>query len=221
MGTAELMSEIGVPSVDEFKRGVGELPERWLPGSEELLGWAARWLEAWNSHDLDALTELVTDDVVWEDPAMFGETVHGRAEFRAFTEIFLRAFPDVRFDPTGPPHLATEGMGWAAPWRMTATFTGELVQWGKRYGANPPAFAPTGRSVDLEGIDLYEVRDGLLARWTIFYDLLGLSQQLGLIPPADGRLTRLQLRGQRLMAPWLRRRAGRGREQIGEEAGAR
>lgn len=207
MATTDLMSEKGVPGVEELKGAVQGVPERWLPRSEEVHGWASRWLDAWNSQDLDALTSLVTDDVVWEDPAMFGETVHGRAEFRAFAESFLRALPDVRFDVTGPPYLAAEGMGLAVTWRMTGTFTGELAWWGKRYGANPPAFAPTGRRVDLEGVDLYELRDGVLSRWTIVYDLLGLSQQLGLIPPPDSRVTRLQLRGQRLAAAWMRRRA--------------
>ncbi len=71
---------------------------------------------------------------------MFGETVHGRAEFRAFTESFLRALPDVRFDGIGAPYLATDGNGLAVSWRMTGTFTGELDWWGKRFGANPPAF---------------------------------------------------------------------------------
>lgn len=207
MTTAELTREQAIPSVEELERGLRELPERWLPRSRELLDWAARWLEAWNTHDLDALTELVTDDVVWDDPAMFGETVHGRAEFRAFTETFFRGLPDVRFEATGPFYLATEGMGLAVPWRMTGTLTGELAWWGKRYGANPPAFAPTGRRCDLEGVDVYEFRDGLLSRWAIHYDLLDLSQQLGLAPPAGGGLSRLLLRGQRLMAPLLRRRA--------------
>jgi steroid delta-isomerase-like uncharacterized protein len=214
MATAE-MSEQALPGVEEFKQSLGELRERWLSGGEEVLGWAGRWLEAWNTQDLDALTDMVTDDVVWEDPAMFGETVHGRAEFRAFSESFLRAFPDVRFDPIGAPYLGTEGMRLGVSWRMTGTFTGELTWWGKRYRPNPPAFAPTGRQVDLEGVDLYEFRDGLLAHWTIVYDLLGLSRQIGLVPAEDSRLTRLQLRGQRLTARFVRRRASRGGPQTG------
>lgn len=174
--------------------------------AEEPQVWTAQWLEAWNAHDLDALTELVTDDIVWSDPAMFGDTVHGRSEFRAFTETFFRAFPDVRIEETEVTYLATEGVRLAIPWRMTGTFTGELVLWGRKFGTRPPAFAPTGRGIDIEGVDLYEFRDGLLARWTIVYDLFEFSRQLGLIPPVNSRLTRLQLRGQRLAARWMRRR---------------
>lgn len=205
MGTAPLITDPSIPTVEGLEKGLRELPERWQPHSEEVLRWATEWLEAWNTHDLEALTSLVTDDIVWEDPAMFGETVHGRAEFRAFTEIFLRGLPDVHFEGTGAPFVATEGMRLALPWRMTGTFTGELAVWGKRYRPDPPAFAPTGRRVDLEGVDLYEFRDGLLAHWTIVYDLFGFSQQLGLIPPPDSPLSRLQLRAQRLVAPLMRR----------------
>jgi steroid delta-isomerase-like uncharacterized protein len=197
------------PSAEELEREVRELPDRWLTSSEEVHGWSLRWLEAWNTHDLDALTALIAEDIIWDDPAMFGETVQGRDEFRAFTETFFRAFPDVRFEVVGRLYLATDGLGMAAPWRMTATFTGDLAQWGKRFGANPPAYAPTGRRVDIEGIDLYELRDGLLSRWTILYDLFGFSQQLGLAPPTGSPLTRLMIRGQRLAAPFMRRRAAR------------
>lgn len=210
MATAQLTSDKAIPSVEELERDLRELPERWLPRAGEVVGWAQRWLEAWTSHDLDTLTELVTDDIVWDDPGMLGETVHGRSELRAFSEIFLRAFPDVRFNATAAPYLASDGSGLAVPWRMTATFTGELALWGKRHGANPPALAPTGRRADLKGVDLYEFRDGLLSRWTTVCDAFDLNRQLGLSPPVDGRLTRLFLRGQRLVARLLRRRADGG-----------
>lgn len=210
MATGQLTSEKAIPSVEEFERDLRELPERWLPRAREVHGWAQRWLDAWNSRDLDALTELVTDDIVWDDPGMLSETVHGRTEFRAFGELFLRAFPDVRFDLTAASYFASEGSGLAVPWRITATFTGELALWGKRYGANPPAFAPTGRRFDIEGVDLYEFRDGLLSRWTTVYDAFDLNRQLGLSPAVDSRLTRLLLRGQRLVARLLRRRANGG-----------
>jgi steroid delta-isomerase-like uncharacterized protein len=196
-------------NADDLERGVRELPDQWLNRSVDVMGWANRWLEAWNTHDLDALTALVTDDIVWEDPAMFGETVHGKDEFRAFTETFFCAFPDVHFDVVGRLYLATEGVELAAPWRMTATFSGELALWGKRFGANPPAYAPTGRRVEIEGIDLWELRDGLLSRWTILYDLFDFARQVGLAPPAGGAMARLMVRGQRLAAPILRRRANR------------
>lgn len=211
MVTAKLTSEQAIPSLEDFERNLRELPEHWLPRAEEVLKWAERWLEAWNSHDLDTLIELVTDDIVWDDPVMLGEPVHGRSEFRAFSEVFFRALPDIRFDATGAFYLASEGSGLVVPWRVTGTFTGELAWWGKRYGANPPAFAPTGRRVDFEGVDLYDFRDGLLSRWTTMFDAFAVNQQLGLAPALDSRLTRVLLHGQRLVARLLRRRPVAGK----------
>jgi hypothetical protein len=208
MATVETVGGRILPNLEELERGIAELPDRWLPQAREMLDWAERWVEGWNAHDLDALTQLVTDDIAWKDPVMMGDTVHGRAELREYIETFWRGFPDVIFVPTAAPYLAIEGMRMAVPWRMTGTLTGELAWWGKRYGNRTPAFAPTGRRADLEGFDVYEFRDGLLCGYTIVCDLFTLSQQLGLLPPPDSRRSRLMLILQRLTAPLMRRWGG-------------
>jgi hypothetical protein len=140
---------------------------------------------------------------------MFGETVHGRSEFRVFTEMFFRAFPDVHLESTGTLYPALEGTGLALPWRMTGTFTGELAFWGKRYGSKPPTWAPTGRTIDIDGIDLYEFRDGLISHHTLIYDLYNFSQQIGLLPPRDRKVPAVMLLAQRLIASRSRRRRAR------------
>jgi steroid delta-isomerase-like uncharacterized protein len=174
-------------------------------------GFLARWAQALNSHDLHELEALLTDDVVWADPAMFGETVHGRAEVRAFHETLLDGFPDVRFQSVSSPHAALEGEGVAQRWRMTGTFTGDLKLWGKR--ARAPAYAPNGRSLDIEIVSFYEFRAGQVCRWTIHYDLLGFSQQIGILPPADSRMLPLVVRAQRLIAKGQTRRTASERSR--------
>ncbi len=195
--------------LEQLSAGLPGLSERWLPRAGELSDFLERWETAWNTHDLDLLEALVTEDVVCEDPAMFGETAHGRHEFRAFAELFFRAFPDVHLEGTGALYPALEGSGLALPWRMTGTFTGELAFWGKRYGAKPPTWAPTGRAIDIEGIDLYEFRDGLISRHTLIYDLYNFSQQIGLVPPRDRKVPAVMLLAQRLIASRSRRRRAR------------
>jgi ketosteroid isomerase-like protein len=197
-----------MPRLERFERGLDGFAERWSARAEELADFLGRWETAWNTHDLDLLTSLVTEDIVWEDPAMFGETVHGRGEFRAFTAILLDAFPDVHFEGIGEPYLALEGAGLTLPWRMTGTFTGELAHWGERYRAKRPTWAPTGRRLDLTGVDLYEFRDGLISNWTISYDLYGFCQQVGLFPSGERDVPRLALRAQRLVAARMRRASG-------------
>jgi predicted ester cyclase len=117
---------------------------------------------------------LVTDDIHWQDPAMRGHEVHNRAAFRAFTERFFLAFPDVQIDAIGSVYLALDGSGIAVATRMTGSFTGELAPWG-----DGPTIDPTGRHFDISALELYEFREGLVSRWVIAYDLFDLSQQIG------------------------------------------
>jgi hypothetical protein len=175
--------------------------------AERIHDFLARWTHALNSYDLDELDALVTDDVVWVDPAMFGDTVHGRAEVRAFHETLLHGFPDIRFHSVSSPYAALEGEGVTQRWRMTGTFSGELTLWGKRFGTRAPAYAPNGRSLDIEIVSLYEFRAGLVCRWAIHYDLLDFSQQIGILPPRDSRMLPFAVRAQRLLARGQRRRA--------------
>lgn len=191
---------------ERLRGGLQGLSERWLPRAGELGDFLACWGTAWNNHDLDQLDALVTEDIVCEDPAMFGETAHGRGEFREFIETFFHAFPDVHLESPGTLYPALEGTGLVLPWRMTGTFTGELALWGKHYGSKPSTWAPTGRPIDIGGIDLYEFRDGLISRQTLIYDLYDFSQQIGLLPPRGRKVPAVMLLGQRLVAYRSRRR---------------
>jgi hypothetical protein len=166
-----------IQAFEQLEEGVQGLSERWIPNAGQLREFGDRWEGAWNSHDLDALEAMVTEDVTWEDPAMFGKTVHGRSEFRAFSETFFTAFPDVRVEGLGAPYLSIEGTGFGLRTRMTGTFTGELVPWG---APSDSSVAPTGRGFDVECVELYELSGGLVSHWTLSYDLLGMSRQLGL-----------------------------------------
>lgn len=171
--TSEALQQLG----DEVR----ELSSRWLPRARELRDFLERWERAWNTHDLDLLDTLLTEDIVCRDPAMFGQIVESRGEFRAFIETFFRAFPDVQFKDTSSCYLSPEGDGIALAWRMKGTFTGELTAWSKDPSKQPRPIAPTGKAFELEGVDLYRFRDGLLCDYSIVYDLLGFSAQVGLL----------------------------------------
>ncbi|WP_157171914.1 ester cyclase [Nocardia higoensis] len=161
--------------------------------------WLSRWITAWDHYDIEAVLALMTDDVVLEDPGLCGQPAVGRSELREAVTTLLRAFPDVRWEIAGTPHLAIAGTGVAIPWRMRGTFAGDMGG-----GCSPLGIAPTGRRFDNHGIDLYELRDGLLCRWTSTFDLLDLGRQFGMLPDPRGRLFRFGIRIQRSIAPLLR-----------------
>ena len=104
------------------------------------------------------------------------------------------AFPDLRFDETDFPHRTAEGDQVAWRWRMRGTMSGPL---------DPPGFAATGRSMEVEGVDLWTMRDGRIARSRAFYDVNDLARQLAIAPPPGSRAERAMVRMQRLQARML------------------
>jgi steroid delta-isomerase-like uncharacterized protein len=84
-----------------------------------------------------------------------------------FTEFFA-AFPDFALDVRS---TLNEGSRSAVHWTAVGTHLGSL--WGVE---------PTGSRVEFEGIDLLEVRDGLIVRNDAVADTLSIARQLGLVP---------------------------------------
>ena len=91
--------------------------------------------------------------------------------------------PDVHFPLEDQRVLVAEDGTWAvSTWRMIGTMTGR---------ADPPGYEPTGKTANVAGSCLYELRDGRIARHTIVYDGLDLMQQLGLMPAMDSLPTKI------------------------------
>src|SRR4051812_18177430 len=90
-----------------------------------------------------------------------------------FTELFA-AFPDFAL---AVQTTVAEGDKVAVHWTATATMTGPL--W---------SLEPTGAHVELEGIDLLTVQDGLIVRNDAVPDGMALARQIGLVPPAGSAL---------------------------------
>ena len=109
----------------------------------ELREWAQKWWDAWNTQDLDGVVALVDEDIVYEDPAMLGEHIRGRAQFRAFVEMFFRAFPDAVF--VVQIHVAISAPQLPRVWtsedhceaRLTVTSTDQYPGWWSGNGGEP------------------------------------------------------------------------------------
>lgn len=148
------------------------------------------YIAAWNSLDPAAVAAHVTEDVIWEDPAL-PEAARGRDEVAAFVRTSATAFPDLRFNEPGEPAISDDDLVAYVPWRMAGTNTGPI---------DPPGLAPTKRSFAIEGVDLWQFRDGLIWRYRAYYDFTAMGRQLGLAPPRGGFAERAMVRMQRLGA---------------------
>jgi steroid delta-isomerase-like uncharacterized protein len=166
-----------------------------VPLSEEFArDFAERWQVAWNSRRPEEVTALCTDDVVWDDPAT-ERPEQGKAAVTAYLESVWRTFPDLNFTWPEGPFCSYDGTKLACHWSVTGTMLGPI----------DPGFAPTGRSVKADGVDLLELRDGLVCNYVGFFDGRGMAQQIGVLPESGSRSERLAVMLQRLGARIARR----------------
>ena len=141
---------------------------------------ARRYFEAIDRRELEEAVSL------WAPGGR--DFVRGRADViapegvRAFLGELMEAMPDLRMEIVS---TTTEGERCAVQWRLRGTFAGPGTLGG---------VAPNGSPVDVEGVDLVTVRDGLIAANDAFTDNMTVARQLGMMPPQDSaaeqRMTR-------------------------------
>jgi steroid delta-isomerase-like uncharacterized protein len=157
---------------------------------DAFMAFSDRYLAAWNSHDPTKVAGCATEDVVWDSPAL-PEPGRGRASVADLVATTATAFPDYEFAQPSAWAIAEDHLTAYLPWRMTGTNTGSF---------DPPGYAPTGRSINLTGIDVFRFRDGLIWRYQSVYNYSLVARQMGLGLPRGGKLERAAVRAQRVFA---------------------
>ena len=140
---------------------------------------ARRYFAAIDAHHTDEAVAL------WAD----GGREHVRGQFdvlapdgiREFVDGLVRAIPDLRSEILS---TTTQGERCVVQWRFTGTFAGP----GDFAGV-----APTGHPIELEGLDLLTIRDGLIHSNDAFSDTATFARQIGMLPAqgsgAEQRMT--------------------------------
>ncbi len=167
------------------------------PGEFEVF--SRRYLDAWNSHDPDGVAACATDDVVWDSPALPAPG-RGRQAVADLVRSTVVAFPDYEFTQPSALAIAEDRLTAYLPWRMTGTNTGTF---------EPPGYAPTGKPIDLPGIDVLRFRGGLIWRYESVYNYSLIGRQLGLALPRGGWAERAAVRAQRVFVALSRQRSRR------------
>ncbi|TCK21139.1 nuclear transport factor 2 family protein [Pseudonocardia endophytica] len=141
--------------------------------TEEFLHrFAVDWLRAWNSHDTEQVFALLDEDVVWDDRVFWPDVIHGKDELRSYMDKIWQAMPDVAW---------TEIERFVNPDRSRG-----LVLFEQTGGA-PAAFG-TDRRFRSHGCDIFLSFSGdRLAHYLGAYDIVGMLEQLGAIPPRGTR----------------------------------
>ena len=132
----------------------------------ELIRWA---FEILNTHDVAPLKSFWTSSTRERFP---NATCVGPQEIGAYFEATFAALPDFHVEIVG---LAEQGDEVFVRWRITGTHSGAAWQ----------GITPTGKPLQLDGIDHFVVRDGKVESNFVVFDQLQFARQIGMMP-ADG-----------------------------------
>ncbi|MFN2616709.1 MAG: ester cyclase [Thermoleophilaceae bacterium] len=128
------------------------------------------YFDAMARRDPDAMATYWREDGV--DEVVPVGVFRGPDAIRALFAEIMSAVPDLEMSVQ---RLVADTRQAAVEWRLTGTFDGGPFQ----------GIDPTGRRVELRGLDLFEVEDGKLMRGTGYYDGAEFGRQVGMLPAQD------------------------------------
>ena len=138
------------------------------PDSPEALEDAiARYNDAWNAHDLDAIMSMHAPDMVFENHTA-GERAEGE-EVRTHIGSIFETWPDIRFDSRRT--YVRDGLV-VQEWTATATHANEMRR-------GDLVAAPTGRTITWDGLDVIPYEGGLVKRKDVYSDSVTILTALG------------------------------------------
>jgi steroid delta-isomerase-like uncharacterized protein len=121
----------------------------------------------WNTGDIDRLVRFYADDYAGEDIGL-GQSYYGISGFRQMANQYYSAFPDLSFTLT---QTIVQGNCAALSWVSCGTHRGRIMK-----------IPPTGRPIKVSGITTFTVREGLVIRSSVLWDVAGLLRNIGLLP---------------------------------------
>lgn len=124
--------------------------------------------QAWNNGNLGVIDDVVASDYVLHDPT-FPMPIHGSEGFKEYIFAMNSPFPNARITVEA---IIAQGDKVAVRWTYTGTQEREMM-----------GIPATGRTVTLNGITIHRLADGKIVESWFCYDMFGLLQQLGVIPP--------------------------------------
>jgi steroid delta-isomerase-like uncharacterized protein len=129
----------------------------------------ARYNDAWNAHDVEAIASMHAPDMVFANHTA-GESAVGE-EVRGHIASIFAGWPDLRFETRRL--YVREGLV-VQEWTATATHTQAM----RRGEIEAP---PSGRKISWDGIDSIPFENGLVKRKDVYSDSVSILRQVGLL----------------------------------------
>lgn len=131
-----------------------------------------RYVERYNAGDLDAVVDLYAEDSIQLMPDGIFE---GRSTIRERLAQELNAFSDLAHRVES---FVEQGDAFADEWTFVGKHTGPFLL---PDGSELP---PTGKRVEIRGMEFVQLRDGKIVIDNLYYDSMAVAAQLGLLPRA-------------------------------------
>lgn len=125
-----------------------------------------RWVDVWNTGNLDGVDQLATPDFVRHDPN--APEVRGPEAERQLIAMYRAAFPDLQF--TIEDLIAEQD-------KVVARFVARGTHRGELFG-----IPPTQASITVAAIEIFRLEGHRIAEQWVTMDALGIMQQLGVVP---------------------------------------
>jgi steroid delta-isomerase-like uncharacterized protein len=122
-----------------------------------------QWIEAENSHDVEKVLTLLTDDIVIED-VTFGVVMKGKDGIKQTYPILFTAAPDFKLEPKA----------WVTD---DKSFAMEIVYSGTQKG-DFPGLPATGKPFSIRTCSFGEFENGKIKGRRDYWDLVTLREQL-------------------------------------------
>jgi steroid delta-isomerase-like uncharacterized protein len=129
----------------------------------------ARYNDAWNDHDLDAIMAMHAPDMVFENHTA-GESASGEA-VRGHIGAIFESWPDIRFE--GRRTYCRDVLV-VQEWTATATHSNRMTR-------GDLVAEPTGNTITWNGLDVIPFENGLVKRKDVYSDSVSILRQVGLL----------------------------------------
>ena len=141
------------------------------PSKRKLVeGHARSYFEALAGRNPDAMASHWSPDGVADIVPL--SVLRGPEEIKGFFRDLFAAFPGVETTVT---RVVADDKHAVVEWRMSGTFSGGGFK----------GLEPTGRQVELRGLDIMEIQEQEILSNTAYYDGAEFARQVGMLPPRD------------------------------------
>jgi steroid delta-isomerase-like uncharacterized protein len=166
-GTKARPKETAKPKADGAKK---QTRPRRSAKSREVEEHVRSYFEAVNARDPEAMAAHWSPDGV--EDLVPDRVLRGRDQIASFFRELFAAVPDLE---TTVQRVVTDDRHAVVEWRQAGTFTGAPLL----------GIEPTGRRIEMRGLDMLEVEDKQILSNTAYYDGAAVPRQLGMFPAQD------------------------------------